>query len=92
MLVLDLGNSTTYLYSEGSIYETLTDDEAQSILDENIALASEGSYYEFANNVFSQVYSLLSSAGGTSGNTTAGDLTYSNSDTGYEASSLTAKG
>ncbi len=59
VFVVDMDDRYLWIYSQGNIYNTITDDYAQTITDNVYTYASDGDYYGCAGKVFEQIQSLL---------------------------------
>lgn len=59
LLLIDMDKRTIYIFSDGAIYETITNNKALTITDNIYRYASRGEYYECANKAFSQINTLL---------------------------------
>lgn len=60
LFVIDMDNREIYLFSDGTVYQTVTSAYADTITDNVYRYASRGDYYSCASHAFSQVHSLLS--------------------------------
>lgn len=59
LLLIDMDNRELYLFSDGTIYQTVTSSYANVITDNIYTYASDGDYFTCADNAFDQVASLL---------------------------------
>ena len=56
---LDMHNREIYIYSDGKVYDTVTDNYAQTITDNVYKLAGSGDYFACAAKAFGQIRTLL---------------------------------
>lgn len=59
LFLIDMDNRMIYIYSNGHIYDIVTDKYAEIITDNVYTYASNREYYNCAANAYSQIYSLL---------------------------------
>ena len=59
LFLIDMDNREIYIFSDGSVYKTITNSYANSITDNVYKYASRGEYYDCASNAFAQIHSLL---------------------------------
>ncbi len=59
LFLIDMANREIYLYSDGEIYEVITNAYARTITDNVYRYASAGDYYSCATKTYEQVYDLL---------------------------------
>lgn len=59
LFVIDMGQRNIWIFSDGSIYRTITKPYANTITDNVYRYASREQYYECAYNTFDQIYTLL---------------------------------
>lgn len=59
VFLIDMSNRMVYVYSEGAVYRTIREDEAETITDNVYAYAGRGEYHACATKVFEQAYDLL---------------------------------
>ena len=60
LFLIDMDNREIYIFSDGSVYKTLTNAYANTITDNSYRYASEGDYYRCASTAFEQINTLLS--------------------------------
>lgn len=60
LFLIDMDNREIYIFSDGSIYRTVTSGYAKTITDNVYRYASNGNYYDCANEAFLQIHRLLS--------------------------------
>ena len=59
LFLIDMDNRELYLFSDGTIYRTVTKSYAESITDNVYRYASKGNYYICASEAFEQIHTLL---------------------------------
>lgn len=59
LFLIDMDNRELYIFSDGSVYRTITSSYADTITDNVYRYASRGDYYACASNAFEQIHSLL---------------------------------
>lgn len=59
ILLIDMDTRYIYIFSDGSNYQSITDDKATIITDNIYQYASDGQYYECASQAFEQIYTVL---------------------------------
>lgn len=59
LFLIDMDNREIYIFSDGTIYKTLTSSYANTITDNVYQYASKGDYYSCASRAFVQIQSLL---------------------------------
>lgn len=59
LFVIDMYYRNIYIFSDGAIYQTITEDYADIITDNSYTYASDEDYYKCASYVFEQAYDLL---------------------------------
>lgn len=60
IFVIDMYNREIYIFSDGKIYNTITVAYANTITDNTYKFATNKKYYECAEEVFDEIYTLLS--------------------------------
>lgn len=59
IFVIDMCNREIYIFSDGKIYNTITVSYANTITDNTYKFATKEKYYECAEEVFDEIYTLL---------------------------------
>ncbi len=59
IFVVDMEERYLWIYSQGKLYEIVTDDYAQTITDNVYTYASDGDYYRCASRAFGEIQSLV---------------------------------
>ena len=59
LFVINMNARQLTIFSDGAIYRTVTNSEAETITDNVFRMAGRGNYYECASSVFRQIHSLL---------------------------------
>ena len=59
IFVIDMYNREIYIFSDGKIYDTITVSYANTITDNTYKFATKAKYYECAEEVFDEIYTLL---------------------------------
>ncbi len=60
LFLIDMDERNIWIFSDGTIYKTITESYADTITDNVYKLASAQDYYGCSNKAFSQIYTLLS--------------------------------